>query len=280
LGVVTFNRKQADLIEDVLERRANEDAAFSTALARERERTQDGEDMSFFVKNVENVQGDERDVIIFSTTFGRDSRGTFRRNFGVLGQSGGERRLNVAITRARSKVWLVTSMPIHEVSDWLSTKRPPDRPRDYLQAYLAYAAKLDAGDFAQVQALSDRLSPTPERRAGGRSQGDGVKDSVEAFVRQLGYQPVLQSHEGNVFSIDFAIEDPRTGLFGIGIECEAPQHPLLGRARAREVWRSIMLKRTLPAVHRVSSYDWYHRPQHERARLQSAIEFAMGSVAA
>ena len=93
VGVVTFNRKQADAIEDALEERAEDDASFRDALMRERERTEGGEDMGFFVKNVENVQGDERDVIIFSTTFGRNEHGVFRKSFGALGQAGGERRL-------------------------------------------------------------------------------------------------------------------------------------------------------------------------------------------
>ena len=74
IGVVTFNAKQADLIEDVLAERANTDPAFRQALSHERDRQQRGEDMSFFVKNVENVQGDERDMIIFSSTFGRDKK--------------------------------------------------------------------------------------------------------------------------------------------------------------------------------------------------------------
>ncbi|HEY5759718.1 MAG TPA: AAA domain-containing protein, partial [Steroidobacter sp.] len=108
-GVVTFNRKQADLIEEKLEERAEANAAFRDALTLERERVVDDQDMRFFVKNVENVQGDERDVIVFSSTFGRNPQGTFRRNFGVLGQAGGERRLNVAVTRARKRVVLVTS---------------------------------------------------------------------------------------------------------------------------------------------------------------------------
>ena len=98
VGVVTFNRKQADAIEDALEERAEDDASFRDALMRERERVEGGEDMGFFVKNVENVQGDERDVIVFSTTFGRNEHGVFRKNFGALGQAGGERRLNVAVT--------------------------------------------------------------------------------------------------------------------------------------------------------------------------------------
>ena len=72
IGVVTFNAKQANLIEDLLEERAKNDLNFRRSLISERERQQEGEDMSFFVKNVENVQGDERDIIIFSSTFGRD----------------------------------------------------------------------------------------------------------------------------------------------------------------------------------------------------------------
>jgi superfamily I DNA and/or RNA helicase len=71
----------------------------------------DHEDIGFFDKKVENVQGDERDLIIFSTTFGRNERGVFRRNFGVLGQQGGRRRLNVAVTRAKKKVIVATSIP-------------------------------------------------------------------------------------------------------------------------------------------------------------------------
>src|SRR3546814_17027264 len=97
--------------------------------------------MGFFVKNVENVQGDERDVIVFSSTFGRNAQGTFRRFFGVLGQNGGERRLNVAVTRARQKVILVTSMPIPLISDLLSTRRQATSPRDFLQAHFEYRSE-------------------------------------------------------------------------------------------------------------------------------------------
>jgi primosomal replication protein N'' len=153
VGVVTFNRKQADLIEEVIENKAENDRGFRDALMRERERTEDGEDMSFFVKNVENVQGDERDVVVFSTTFGRNEHGTFRRNFGVLGQAGGERRLNVAVTRARKKIVLMTSMPVAEISNMPATRRQPAVPRDYLQAYLEYASTVSDGAADSGRAL-------------------------------------------------------------------------------------------------------------------------------
>ncbi|MCP4069682.1 MAG: DUF4011 domain-containing protein [Phycisphaeraceae bacterium] len=276
IGVVTFNRKQADVIEEALERRAETDAAFRAALTRERDRVEGGEDMGFFVKNVENVQGDERDVIVFSSTFGRNAQGTFRRFFGVLGQKGGERRLNVAVTRARQKVILVTSMPISEISDLLSTRRQASSPRDFLQAYFEYARSISEGDLDAADGLLTRL--TPERRRGGGASfddADGLRVCVAEELRTMGWNPTSVGDDG-AFGLDFAIEDPRTGLYGIGIECDAPRHPLLTSARAREMWRPQVLRRSIPVIHRVSSHRWFSEPERERERLKVAVETAMG----
>jgi primosomal replication protein N'' len=278
IGVVTFNRKQADLIEEVIQARASEHEAFAAALRRESDRLQRGEDMGFFVKNVENVQGDERDIIIFSTTFGRDARGTFRRNFGVLGSVGGERRLNVAVTRAREKVVLVTSMPIKDVSDWLSSGRPPSKPRDYLQAYLDHAERVHTCDLHAIRNSMARLQPGTAPRGGRLIEAghDPFTEAVARFVSELGHDPVPASDSGDAFSVDFAVVDPRTGLFGIGIECDAPGHSLLVKARAREIWRRSVLSKAIPVVHRVSSRDWYHRPDEEKTRLREAVRAALG----
>ena len=278
IGVVTFNRKQADLIEDVLEERAVAEPAFRTALGRERDRVEGGEDMGFFVKNVENVQGDERDVMIFSSTFGRNAQGTFRRSFGVLGQTGGERRLNVAVTRARQKVILVTSMPIPLISDMLTTRRQAASPRDFLQAYFEYARALSDGDLDAAQGLLARLTPEQRRgRMAERDVPDGLEEAVAAEIRALGWTPTAV-HDDGAFGLDFAIEDPRTGLFGIGIECDAPRHRLLDTARAREMWRPAVLRRSIPVIHRVSSHRWFHEPGRERARLRAAVAAAMGGA--
>lgn len=272
VGVVTFNRKQADLVEDYLEERAETDAEFREAYRQERERVESGEDMGVFVKNVENVQGDERDVIVFSSTFGRNSQKTFRRNFGVLGQKGGERRLNVAVTRARQKIVFITSMPIAEVSDVLSTHRPPATPRDFLQGYLEYARTVSSAEFSNSRALLNRMTVRRDGRTSQKSQGDddGFSQSVTAFIDNLGWN-VVKSPDDDAFGLDFAIEDPKTGLFAIGIECDAPRHELLASARAREVWRPSVLKRAVPKIHRVSSHAWYHSPDEERQRLSNAI---------
>ncbi len=275
VGVVTFNRKQADLIEEKLEVRAEGSASFRQALAAERDRIEDGEDMGFFVKNVENVQGDERDVIIFSSTFGRNGQGTFRRNFGVLGQVGGERRLNVAVTRAREKVVLITSMPISEISDLLGTSRSPTSARDFLQAYFEYARATSAGELDVSRGLLSRLNNNHNSSPHTMSlESDGFVDNVMEFVATLGWRAVPLKDAG-AFGLDLAIEDPRSGLYGVGIECDAPRHPLLADARARELWRPTLLARSIHRVHRVSSYGWYHQRDAEQRLLKTAIEQAL-----
>nr|WP_260854464.1 AAA domain-containing protein [Paraburkholderia sp. BCC1884] len=275
VGVVTFNRKQADLIEETLAMRAEEDASFRDAYLEERDRVEGGEDMGAFVKNVENVQGDERDVIVFSTTFGRNSQGTFRRNFGVLGQKGGERRLNVAVTRARKKVVLVTSMPIRDISDMLNTQRKPAIPRDYLQGYMEYARAMSNGELPAGRALLGRLSSErAHARLDDGKKADGFANDVLQYIRSLGLSPV-SAQEGDAFGMDFAIADPETGLYAIGIECDAPRHVLLQRARAREIWRPSVLRRAIPRLHRVSSQAWYHNGGEERERLKAAIEASL-----
>jgi len=275
VGVVTFNLRQAELIEELLEERAEADEAFRLAYAHEQSRTDRGEDMSVFVKNVENVQGDERDLIIFSTTFGPTDKGLFRRNFGALGQKGGERRLNVAVTRARRKVVIVSSMPIDDVSDMLRTRRKPETPRDYLQAYLQYARLASDGHLNEARTLAGRLVTSGKATETAASSDDGFLDSVASFIRSLGYEPVNTANDP-ILGVDFSIADPVTGSFGVGIECDPPRHRLTQRARAREIWRPSVLERAYRVVHRVSPYAWYHDRDGERQRLRKAIVGSMG----
>ena len=91
----------------------------------------------------------------------------------------------------------------------------------------------------------------------------------------MGWKPMPIDDDG-AFGLDFAIEDPRTGLYGIGIECDAPRHPLLVNARAREIWRPQVLRGSIPVIHRVSSHRWFDEPERERARLRWAVAEAMG----
>lgn len=275
IGVVTFNRKQADLIEDLLEKRAEQDPTFRDALIRERGRKEHEEDMSLFVKNVENVQGDERDVIVFSTTFGRNAQGVFRRNFGILGQNGGECRLNVAITRARSKVALITSMPIPDISDMLNLRRSPGSPRDYIQGYLEYARLISDGEYQYADALTHRMSSDNHAEHSALNEMTGLKRSVFEFLQSLGYE-VHRPHQDPVLGIDFAIPDPATGVYGVGIECTPPNHRLLVNARMREVWRNSLITRTYNSILKISGNEWLRNRSAEQQRIKAQIQSIIG----
>ncbi|CAM1353141.1 protein kinase domain-containing protein [Tenacibaculum ascidiaceicola] len=272
-GIVTFNKKQADLIEDKIEEKALSDEVFMEALNRERNKQQEGEAMGFFVKNVENVQGDERDMILFSTTFGFNKQGVFRRNFGALGHRGGERRLNVAITRARHKIVIATSMPIKDISDMLSTGRSPSKPRDYIQGYLKYTETHFDNQIEIANQSLKRLSLRKIKESKAL-KNDGFKNTVKNYIHSLGYETV-ENNDNNVFYLDLAIEDKKTGRFVIGVECDVPHNSLLKNARHREIWRTLILKKSIPHIHRTTSYKWLQDTENEKLRLKHAIENAL-----
>lgn len=274
IGVVTFNQKQAQLINQHIRAKALVDEQFHQAYSEEAQRQTNDEDMSFFVKNVENVQGDERDVILFSTTFGRNQQGTFRRNFGVLGQTGGERRLNVAITRARQQVVIMSSMPIDEISDLLTTYRKPDIPRDYLQGYLAYAKNLNDPLMQQENSkLLNRMCYTQAAQTQPALEADAFVESVTQFIRSQGWK-IAPTEQVGVFYFDCLIENEATGQFLLGVECDMPHHALLQRARSRELWREGVLKRIVANRHRISLREWYYDREKAQQQLVAAIHQA------
>jgi hypothetical protein len=164
VGVGCFNLMQRDLIVEKLDALAQEDPSFGAALATARARRDHGAYEGLFVKNLENVQGDERDHIIISTTYGPDKDGKFRRQFGPLIQPGGGRRLNVLVTRAREEVHLVTSIP-REAYSALPPIPPGQTPGGawLLFAYLQYAEQLAAKyEIAHRLFSEDSAAPIPQ----------------------------------------------------------------------------------------------------------------------
>ena len=280
IGVVTFNMKQAELIETRLRQRADEDRRFARALDRQRTRSADGEDVGFFVKNLENVQGDERDWIVFSTTFGPDESGVFKRVFGALNQQGGERRLNVAVTRAKQKVVLVTSMPTAEISSFIGQRRAPTMARDYLQGYMRYAELVHDGDFEAAASILGAFGSSPSGPgAPPASEPDAlVLQALDALQRE-GFDASLMPL-GDAFSLDIAVTHPDTGLYALGIELDSPRHPLLHQARAREVWRPKLLARSGLELHRIQSSAWVQDRAGQRERLILAARAAVARVEA
>ena len=217
IGVACFNLTQRDLISEMLDERAADDNAFAARLAKARDRRGEGSFEGLFVKNLESVQGDERDHIIISTTYGPNPDGRFYRRFGPLGQAGGWRRLNVLITRAKERVHLVTSIPREA---YLAT--PPVPPGAMpgggwlLLGYLRFAEEL-----ADTYAQADRILTHAAEDATAAAPAPGqvverpippVSDFALGLARRLAAECNLSSdvHWGNEgFRIDAAVHHPR-----------------------------------------------------------------------
>lgn len=150
IGIACFNLPQRDLIIAALDEKAAADADFAARLDLARKRRGRDSFEGLFVKNLENVQGDERDHMIICTTFGPNAEGKFSRNFGALSRTGGERRLNVLVTRARDAVHVLTSIPRMEYLSGATAENGRLTGRHQLYAYLNYAERL-AGIFEDWQ---------------------------------------------------------------------------------------------------------------------------------
>ncbi len=207
IGVACFNLTQRDAILDELDRRAAADAGFAQRLATARQRQGRDSFEGLFVKNLENVQGDERDHMIISTTFGPAVDGRFRRNFGALSRLGGERRLNVLVTRAREQVHVLTSIPREEYM--ARATEGAVTGRHHLYAYLRYAEEL-AQEFGAWQQVVESLHA--ERAAESRVNAVRSPSPVaEALGRWLSgaHGIANQVHYGNEgFCVDVALTHP------------------------------------------------------------------------
>ena len=264
IGIITFNSNQRDLIDDLIDAECAKNPHFATQVRTELARKKDGEDIGLFVKNIESVQGDERDVIIFSIGYAKNENGRLIRNFGWLNQRGGENRLNVAISRAKKKVHIVTSFYPSElqVEDMKN-----DGPR-ILKKYLEYAFAVSEGDrtAARQVLLSFGDSAKPGQTIAFDS--DFENQVYDALVEK-GYQVDTQIGIGG-YSIDLAIK--KDGKYILGIECDGRLYHSSKSARERDYHRQKYLESRGWRIHRIWSTNWWKNPQREISKICNVID--------
>jgi hypothetical protein len=245
IGIACFNLSQRDLILETLEGAAAGDSRFAEQFAAARQRSGRDSFEGLFVKNLENVQGDERDHIIISTTYGPDSRGKFYRRFGPLGQVGGGRRLNVLVTRARQRVHLVTSIP-REVYTALPPVAAGQIPGGgwLLFSYLHYAELLEMTYQEAEKAASEVAEPVPQDVIVQETQTPS-KMAV-ALGNAISHERKNGSvvHWGNEgFCVDVALRHP-TKLTDVtaGVLCDLTRYQKTEDPIEWEVFRTAVLK--------------------------------------
>jgi len=247
LGVVAFSGAQEQAIRDALAERREENPVLDAFVS------QDDVLDEFFIKNLEMVQGDERDRMIFSVGYGPAQDGTISTNFGPLNKSGGERRLNVAVTRAKEQITVVCSMLPGDID--LSGSNSTGA--QHFKNYLEYARKGE-----QALARNDQVTDTLDFDS---QFEEAVYDALEAE----GHDVVSQVHSSG-YSIDLAIKHPeQPGKFILGIECDGAAYHSSKTARDRDRTRQMVLEDLGWTIHRIWSPDW---ASNREAQIQAINE--------
>lgn len=251
LGIIAFSEKQQATIEEAVHRFRESNSRYEKFFAEDREEP-------FFVKNLENVQGDERDTIIFSICYAKDSNGRMFMRFGPLGHQGGERRLNVAITRAKHNIKLVGSIMPYDI-DLGKTKSEGIR---MLKEYIEFAIKGSSvlRPYKNPNALYDT---------------DEFCNGICKFLESKGYN-VKQYVGSSEYKIDIAVEHPNyPGCYVAGIECDGNSYLMARTTRDREHLRKSILEQMGWKMYRVWSTEWINNKVGEQKRL---LEFITDAI--
>jgi len=247
LGVATFSTQQRRAIVDeleVLRRQHPETEGFFSGRP----------DEPFFVKSLENIQGDERDVVLISVGYGRDINGQVTMNFGPVSREGGERRLNVLISRAKSRCEIFSSITDEDID----LERGRGKGTAALKLFLRYAR---TGQLHIAES--------------NRSRAKGIfMEEVAAALKARGYS--LHTDVGIAgFFVDIAVADPeKPGRYILGIECDGESYRDARSARDRDRLRESALRDKGWQVYHIWSTDWFRRPQAQLDKLIATIEAA------
>jgi very-short-patch-repair endonuclease len=215
-------------------------------------------DEPFFVKNLERVQGDERTAVILTMGYGRTKTGSVSHNFGPINQQGGERRLNVAITRAKSRLTLVSSFRKSDLNPSSLTSTGPK----LLAAYLGYVESkgTDLGRDGVVVSVAPNAFELD------------IQQALEARLKT----GILAQYGVGRFRLDLAVQDPRErGRFVLAVECDGASYHSTPTARMRDRLRQTVLENLGWHFVRVWSTDWFNNRNAELDRIEGAYRRAL-----
>lgn len=243
IGVVTFNQAQQTLIEDLIEERLKEEPELESYFNQETPEP-------VFVKNLENVQGDERDIILFSVGYGPDQNGKVSMNFGPLNREGGWRRLNVAVSRAKREMVVFSSMEPEQID----LSRTKAEGVIGLRAFMMYAK-------------NGRLPATS-------SHSKAIGSLIEQVAKSLTKAGLeVDTHVGDSsYKVDVAIRHPnRFDTYIAAVQLDSINYANAQTTRDREKLRESMLERLGWKIIKVSSLDWWHDPEKETRRIVKEV---------
>jgi very-short-patch-repair endonuclease len=264
-------------ILDEIDRRRKQDPEFDELYGEAENPESNLLDDRPFVKNIENVQGDERDIVIFSVGYARDPDGNLHIRFGSLNQEGGENRLNVAVTRARKEIVVVCSIDPDELRTDAAKNSGPKRLKDYLR----YAKAISENNRQSAGVILASLNNgfRRENSASGFLFESPFEEMVHDHLTQLGYTVDTQvGYSG--YKIDLAVVHPDEPFrYIIAIECDGATFHSAKSTRERDVMRQEFLESRGWVVERIWSRNWWRNPRGEIERIRDRIEGLRGQSA-
>ncbi len=266
VGIITFNSSQRDLVNDILDDECASDPVFGKLVSKEMSRTENGEDVGLFVKNVESVQGDERDVILFSVGYGKNRDGRFMQRFGWLSARGGENRLNVAITRAKEKMVIVRSFDPSDIRTDGTFGGP-----EVFKRFMMYADAVSSGDRAEAEIVLSSFG-VRENRPGPKATAARI---VEDRLRALGME--VTSEIGiDGCGVDLAVrcDDGRA----LGIELDSSVYGTEEGSRSRDCLRRRFLRARGWNVVRLWTPMVWRNPDAEARRIANIVRCSMDAT--
>ncbi len=244
LGIVTFNIAQQNLVDDLFTELCKSDSELEAWANRP--------DEPLFIKNLENVQGDERDSIIISVGYGPDKNGKISMNFGPLNRDGGWRRLNVAVTRARCEICVFSSITAEDID----LSRTGARGVSALRDFLAYAEK------EELVTLSN----------GEDSARNGIIESISSHVEELGYETRVNVGRSG-YRVDIGVIDPNNpDRYLCGILTDGDAYRKAETTGDREISQASVLEGLGWSLYRIWSIDWWDSPEREVKKLGEYLQ--------
>ncbi|WP_242167706.1 MULTISPECIES: WGR domain-containing protein [unclassified Pseudomonas] len=263
LGIVAFSEAQQGAIEQALEDLAASDSAFATRLQREYVREDAGQFNGLFVKNLENVQGDERDVIILSICYAPGPNGKMLMNFGPINQRGGEKRLNVIFSRARKRMAIVSSIEADAITNTHNDGAAA------LRAFLQFAQASASGDAPRSQGILANLNPGAKQSFAVSLPKDSLRSALAAALRKRGH--AVQEYVGrSQFRCDLAISDASGEHFSLGVLLDSDT-AAAANVRERYIFRPTVLRSFGWKIIDVLSHDWLHAPEDVLNRIEALL---------
>lgn len=267
IGIATFNINQRNLIIETLNSIAEKDQIFAQKLQLLKEN-------GLFVKNLENIQGDERDIIIISTTFGIKPDGKFSQNFARLNRMEGYKLLNVLITRAKKKLFICTSIPKEKYLSFNEIiQSEGNNKKGILYAYLTYAESISNNDNETAEIVLNTLINQSYETPRIISQNEGLSESpfeeevYQELLEHFDNKDIIQQYKIGGFRLDFVIKTP---LKDVVLECDGKAYHQTDEAHAHDIYRQKELENMGFIVYRIWSTNWF---QDKETEMQKFIHF-------